>query len=187
MTSKFVTGRSPIAYRPTLAVLAVLAAVTLLGACSAAAPARPGALARCDVAPPPRFSDLPKTLDVVRVYTGPGGRSRLEVLHRPGKFTPLFDTGKQLGLFDLGAADFVKIVVGPPDLDLPMHPAPYREAFLVIGGGADIVLGDGTRHSLTPGSVVLFEDTDATDGHAGRTGPCGYIAVDLVPGKNSLR
>ncbi len=39
------------------------------------------------------------------------------------------------------------------------------------------VVPDGQEQAVTPGTVVIFEDGGSKTGHAGRTGPCGYVAI----------
>ena len=75
----------------------------------------------------------------------------------------------------------MQIVAAPADLMLPLHPAPYRESFLMLEGSVTMELGDGTRRELRPGDMTTFEDMDASKGHGGRIGPCGYVALNIVP------
>ncbi len=118
----------------------------------------------------------------LRIHTDPKtGDSAIDETPMPAKRTPLFNSGKILLEYGFGAASKVQIVVGPPNLDIALKPTPYREAFLVLEGSFAMVLGDGTRRELLPGDMTVFEDTDARIGHGGRTGPCGYVALNIVP------
>ena len=113
---------------------------------------------------------------VNRVYTGADGKSHLDKTTWAAVKTTYL--GLQLAHFELGDPSNVVIVRGPPDFDIPFHPAPYREIFIVLSGSSTSILSDGTRIELTPGSIVLFEDVTGP-GHGGRVGPCGYVALDL--------
>lgn len=118
----------------------------------------------------------------LRVFTNPAtGDSAIEETVMAPKATPLFKTGKILNQYDFGPSSKTQIVYGPADLELPMHPAPGREAFLILQGSALLRLADGTERALVPGDMTIYEDTDASRGHGGRTGPCGYVALNLVP------
>jgi hypothetical protein len=121
-------------------------------------------------------------LEGYRVFTGADGDSELEPLRIDARYWPMFDTGKKLGIIDLPKAPErgVQIVFGPPDLDLPLHPAPYREMFVMIAGSITLKTAKVSLE-LGPGSVLLFEDTDARIGHGGRTGPEGYVSVSIAP------
>ena len=131
---------------------------------------------------PAAFSLATEYLDGYRVFTGADGDSEVEPLRIETRRIALWDTGKQLGLIDLpfSRSREVQIVFGPPDLDLPLHPAPYREMFVMLSGSCSLRTAkfDG---ELRPGSVVLFEDVDASVGHGGRTGPDGYVSVSIAP------
>ena len=118
----------------------------------------------------------------IRVHTdAKTGDSAMEETTLAPKSTPLLKTGTILTEYDFGAATKVQIVVGPPNLDIPLHPAPYRESFLMLRGSVRMKLGNGDERELLPGDMTVFEDTTASRGHGGRTGPCGYVALDIVP------
>ena len=118
----------------------------------------------------------------IRVFTDPRtGDSAMEETSYAPKATPLMKTGTTLREYDFGPASKVQVVVGPADLDIPLHPAPYRESFLVLKGSVLMKLGNGQQRELLPGDMTVFEDTAATRGHGARTGPCGYVSLDLVP------
>jgi mannose-6-phosphate isomerase-like protein (cupin superfamily) len=123
-----------------------------------------------------------KVLRNYRVYTDPAtGDSKVEQVPIPIQETPLLKTGKILKLFDFGPAKRVEIVIAPADLDLPLHPAPYKERFLTLAGSTDMVVADGTKIHLGPGDMVTMDDMTSKSGHGGRIGPCGYIDLDMRP------
>lgn len=118
----------------------------------------------------------------LRVYTDPTtGDSAMEEAPLPPKRTPLLKTGKILYEYNFGKASKVQVVVAPADLLLPLHPAPYRESFLMLEGSVTMELANGTRRELLPGDMTTFEDMDARTGHGGRIGRCGYVALNIVP------
>ena len=117
-----------------------------------------------------------------RVYTNPAtGDSAIEDTVMTPRATPLLKTGKILVEYDFGAGSKTQIVYGPANLEIPLHPAPYRESFLILQGSVTMRLADGTTRTLVPGDLSTYEDTDASRGHGGTTGPCGYVALNIVP------
>ena len=150
------------------------------------------ALSGCAAPPTPPTTSCPgltaadyaaaPVLRRLRVYTDPKtGDSAVAETLMPAKRTPLFKTGQILLEYNFGKSSKVQIVVGPPNLDIAMKPTPYRESFLVLEGSFTMKLGDGSTHELRPGDMTDFEDTEARIGHGGRTGPCGYVSLNIVP------
>jgi hypothetical protein len=121
-------------------------------------------------------------LDGYRVFTGPDGDSAVEPLRIDARIVPLLNTGKKLGVLDLpkGGDRAVQIFIGAADVDLPLHAAPYKEMFVLLGGSITFKTAKFSV-AMKPGSVLLFEDTDAKIGHGGRTGPCGYVSLSIKP------
>ena len=128
------------------------------------------------------FTTETEFLEGYRVFTGPDGDSEVEPFRLDVRRIPLWDTGKLLGILDLPTAPSraVQIVFGPPNLDLPLHAAPYREMFVMLAGSCTVRTMK-FEAELFPGSVLLFEDVDARVGHGGRTGPEGYVSVSIAP------
>jgi mannose-6-phosphate isomerase-like protein (cupin superfamily) len=115
-------------------------------------------------------------IEMHRVYSAADARSYAETIELQGSQTTYL--GAVLTQFGLGDPSNVVIVHGPPNFEMPAHPAPYREIFLILSGSATVVLSGGQEIELKPGSLILFEDTTGL-GHSGRFGPCGYVALDL--------
>lgn len=122
------------------------------------------------------FSYENPVIEVVHVYTGEDGVSHARVIEQTGETSTYL--GAVLRQFKFGDPSNVVIVGGPPNFRIPLHPAPYKEIFLLLAGSSVIELSDGTEQELRAGSLVLFEDVTGP-GHGGRFGPCGYVAVDL--------
>jgi hypothetical protein len=78
----------------------------------------------------------------------------------------------------LGNPSNVVIVSAPPSLDIAVHQALYREMFILISGESTLMLSDGSSFVSKPGTITLMEDTTGV-GHGGKSGPCGYVALDL--------
>ncbi len=159
-----------------------IATMAFAGFLLASAPALAGepTHAGCPAFDPATYSL--KVLRNYRVYTDPAtGDSKVEQVPIPIKETPLLKTGKILKLFDFGPAKRVEIVIAPADLDLPMHPAPYRERFLMLAGSVEMDVADGTKIAMVPGDMVTMDDVASKTGHGGRIGPCGYIDLDMTP------
>jgi mannose-6-phosphate isomerase-like protein (cupin superfamily) len=121
---------------------------------------------------------------ILRLYTDPRtGDTAVEETRMEAKRTPLLKTGQILNEYNFGPGSKVQIVVGPPNLALPLHPAPYKESFLIIEGSVSMKLGNGQGIELRPGDMTVMEDVDARIGHGGLTGPCGYVSLNIVPPK----
>ena len=92
-----------------------------------------------------------------RVYTGPDGNTHVEA----------FAFALGVGSPSLSALVPVEGVIfrrTKPDLDTDFHPAPRRQFVITIQGEGEIETSDGTLLPLGPGSIVLVEDTAATNG-----------------------
>ena len=121
-------------------------------------------------------------LDGYRFYKGPGGDTDVAPLRIEARQVPMLKTGKSLSILDLPVAHTRgdEIVVGAPDVEIGMHPAPAKEMFIMLGGSVTVTTPK-FRAELHPGSVLLFDDVGSTTGHGGHTGPCGYISLSIAP------
>ncbi len=72
--------------------------------------------------------------------------------------------GKETGQIALRSFQFAK---APADLDYQWHPAPQRQAVLVLTGGLAMEYGDGSNTVVQPGGFLIGEDTDGR-GHITR-------------------
>jgi opacity protein-like surface antigen len=134
-----------------------------------------------DVVCPSGGLDLKPGVEVIeayRTYTGADGNSHVEKVEVKGFTGRYFNNTAVLTQFDLGDPSKVVIVYGHPNIEIPQHPAPYKEKFLIIAGSSTMFFPDGTKLEMKPGTLFLSEDTSGT-GRSGRAGPCGYIAVDI--------
>ena len=64
-------------------------------------------------------------------------------------------------------------------MQIPIHPVPYRETFIILSGSSEVLTSDGQVVRLGPGSMLMSEDL-GTPGRSGRAGPCGYVALSLA-------
>lgn len=163
----------------------ILAAAALSGAvlCAPAADARRAAHPHALVCQPTTvFAPGLDHLDGYRVYIGPDGDSAVAPLRIDARIVPLLKTGKKLAIIDLPRAGerAPEIVVGAADVELALHPAPYREMFILLGGSFTFRTAKFSA-AMLPGSVLMFEDVDARTGHGGHIGPCGYVSLSIAP------
>lgn len=101
---------------------------------------------------------------VTRLFTGPDGQTHAET--REMKLTTdgrsaaaeLSQTVKVSGL------QFRRT---SPAYALDFHPAPTRQYVVTLSGRGEVELGDGTKIPLTPGHILLAEDTTGK-GHISR-------------------
>jgi quercetin dioxygenase-like cupin family protein len=137
---------------------------------------------------PPRGKNCPKNeitlgqavemLKVHRTYKGADGESHIETTTIPGETKSFYGGKTTLTQFDLGDPTRVMLVYGHPNIEIPKHPSPYREIFIILSGSSIMEMPDGTIIERKPGSMVVVEDQN-TPGRSGRAGPCGYVALDL--------
>lgn len=114
----------------------------------------------------------------LRAFKGPDGASHIEPAEIPGVEGAYYGGSVKLTQFALGDPSNVSLVYGHPNIDIPVHPAPYREIFILLSGSSEIRLADGKTYPLGPGSMLIAEDMGST-GRGGKAGPCGYVAIDL--------
>lgn len=125
------------------------------------------------------FARTGKIIRLYRAYTAADGESRIETIDLKGEGGVYYGGKVSLTQFPLGDPANVTIVYGHPHMDIPPHPSPYREIFLIVSGSSTVVLKDGTEFQLTPGSMLLSEDQTSKTGRGGKSGPCGYVAIDF--------
>ena len=151
----------------TLTLLAAFAA-----GCVQAAPSK-----KCLSLPASWGRDV-EIVEALRAYTGADGESHIEKIALPGKQGSYYGGSVKLTQFDFGDPSRVVLVYGHPNMNIAAHPAPYREIFIVLSGSSEIHLANGEVHALSPGSMVITEDL-GSKGRSGRSGPCGYVALDI--------
>ena len=111
-------------------------------------------------------------MGLYRLYTGADGESHVEEL-KPAD---------RPELRQLQPAAGVRLQEFPAKQFLDWHPAPRRQWVIIVSGGLEIGLGDGTSRRFGPGDARLVEDTTGR-GHTTRTlgeEPCFTIVVPLA-------
>jgi hypothetical protein len=127
---------------------------------------------------------FPKGVEIVkavRVFTAANGESAFETLTFKGASKAYFRPGELFAHVNFGPASKVQLVAGPPNVTLAPHPSPYKEMFMTLQGLSTVVLPSGDRLEMGPGVMVIFDDMTSKTGHGGLTGPCGYVALNIVP------
>jgi mannose-6-phosphate isomerase-like protein (cupin superfamily) len=182
-TSMVLPGRS---WRRASGALFVLFAMSHGNATLAApdAPARePGVLTRAQLQHCERlgadFARTGKIIKMYRAYTGDDGESKIETIDLAGQSGVYYGGKVSLTQFAIGDPTSAVIVYGHPNMAIPAHPSPYREIFLILSGSSTVELKNGERVHMLPGSLMLSEDQTSHSGRAGRSGPCGYVAIDF--------
>jgi hypothetical protein len=165
--------------RPVLAVL--VAAVGLAAAPALAKTPPKPAKAPKDACAAPHDISLARGVEIIavqRAYKGADGESHIETIKLSGETKSFYGGSIKLTQYDLGNPTRVMLVYGYPNMTIAKHPSPYREMFLLLSGSSTITLADGSTHERGPGSLLIVDD-QGTPGRSGRTGPCGYVALDL--------
>ena len=121
-------------------------------------------------------------MDIVRIFTGPDGRSHFEDL------TVALDDDRGPGgrLSRLGSGGGVQFREVPGDYELDFHTAPRRQLVVNLTGWVEIEGADGETRRLGPGSILLAEDTTG-QGHAsrnvdGQPRTCLFVHLDEEQG-----
>lgn len=120
-----------------------------------------------------------EVVEAWRGYKGADGQSHLERVKIPGKHSVHYDGKVRVTVFDLGDPSGAAFVYGEPNMEIPVHPVPYKETFIILSGSSEVQMPDGQVVHLSPGSMLMSEDLD-TPGRGGRSGPCGYVALSLA-------
>lgn len=126
--------------------------------------------------------DIARGVDIVeawRGYKGTDGLSHFERVQIPGTKGAYYGGKVHVTNFDLGDPSGASFVYGEPNMEIPVHPVPYKETFIILSGSSEVNLPDGQVIRLSPGSMVMSEDL-GTPGRGGRSGPCGYVALSLA-------
>ena len=112
---------------------------------------------------------------IIRVFTGPDGRSHFEDLEL--RLEPGPDRSAKAELIP-GSGIVIRRF--EPDRTNPWHHAPGRYAVFTLSGAVDIEIGDGTVRRLGPGDILIAEDLTG-QGHATReVGPEARVSI-FVP------
>ena len=112
---------------------------------------------------------------IIRIYTGPDGRSHFEDVEP--RFEPRGDGSEGAEL--LPASGIVVRRFAPKRTN-PWHHAPGRAAVFTLEGSVDIEIGDGTVRRLGPGDILIAEDLTG-QGHVTReVGPQPRVSI-FVP------
>ena len=125
-----------------------------------------------------KFARTGKVLKIYRAFKGADGQSKIEIIDVKGQDGAYYGGKVTLTQYGFGDPTNVVIVYGHANMEIPVHPSPYREIFLIVSGSSTVMMPDGKKYELTPGSMFLSEDQD-TPGRGGKSGPCGYVAIDF--------
>lgn len=126
--------------------------------------------------------DIARAVEVVeayRAYKGADGLSHIEKIEIKGKKGVYYGGKVRITQFDLGDPTGASLVYGEPNMDIPIHPIPYRETFIILSGSSIAKDGKGNAYPLKPGSMLIADDP-GTPGRSGSSGPCGYVALSLA-------
>lgn len=99
---------------------------------------------------------------VTRMFTGPDGKTHAEEIQiplgAPRGATERSDT------IDVTGVQFVRTSTA---YDLDWHNAPRRQYVVTVSGESEVIIGDGSKIHLSPGHIMLAEDTTG-QGHISR-------------------
>jgi hypothetical protein len=101
-------------------------------------------------------------MDIVRVFTGPDGRSHFEDIT-----VDLDDAGVAGRISSLWPGRGVQFREVDGDYHLDYHNAPRRQLVVNLTGSVEIEVGSGETRLLGPGTILLAEDTTG-EGHISR-------------------
>ena len=101
-------------------------------------------------------------MQVVRIYTGPDGKSHLEDVD-----IALEDRGAAGRISPLWSGSGVQFREVDGDYHLDYHTAPRRQLVVNLTGSVEIEVGSGQKRQFGPGTILLAEDTTG-QGHISR-------------------
>jgi hypothetical protein len=101
---------------------------------------------------------------VTRLFTGPDGKTHAETIEM--KFTHR-GRSAEMDLSDTVKVSVLQFQRTSPNFLNDFHPAPTRQFVVTLSGRAEVELEDGTKIPLTPGHILLAEDTTGK-GHISR-------------------
>jgi hypothetical protein len=131
----------------------------------------------------PRARQMPATLRIKRVATGPDGKSRLDVIELPIVHSA---PGESI-LSRLFATD-VELGYGAPGSFIDWHRVTTPRLWVLLQGAFEFGTGDGQVHRLGAGDIVLAADTTG-QGHTSRNvGDLpAFVLTIRLPAADSLR
>jgi len=101
-------------------------------------------------------------MKVTRIFTGDDQESHFEDIE-----IPLTDKGEIGKLSEIVKATGVIFRETPPDYCYSWHNAPQRQYVVMLEGGVEMEIGDGTKRIFQAGDILLAEDTTGR-GHISR-------------------
>ncbi len=105
---------------------------------------------------------------VTRLFTGADGQTHAETIDVKLAQQKLTGSGLSAGeLSESVAVTGLQFRRTSPAYSLDFHPAPARQYVVTLSGRGEIELVNGTRIPLTPGHILLAEDTTGK-GHISR-------------------
>ena len=164
---------------PKIFKYSILLAVLPLSGGGDAAPLTSPVAAKCKPSIP--FPNGLRVLGGVRIVLDKNGESAFAPLKIDAKIRAYFKPGELFSSINFGSAAKVQIVSGPPNVALPYRPSLGYEMFLTLQGSSTVVLSGNREQVIKPGMMVVMEDMGSKSGHGGRTGSCGYVALQIVP------
>ena len=112
---------------------------------------------------------------VLRIYTGPDGRTKTDEFEIPLKPR---DGGSELS--GTVAVTSLQVRRTTESYNLDWHPAPRRQLVVTLAGESEIELEGGRKIRLGPGHILLAEDTTG-QGHISRAVKGkDRVALDIV-------
>ena len=118
-------------------------------------------------------------LTYLRLYADAAGESHFapfEIEVAPRDFAP---PAPPFGVSEFTAASRFGLLHVPRRWIGDLHPSPLRMWIIVLSGEMDFEASDGERHSVTPGSAILLEDT-VGKGHRSRVTGSGDATLAVV-------
>jgi hypothetical protein len=122
-----------------------------------------------------------KSVKALRVVTDANQESVIEEIVFTPNERPFFGVPGGLKEYIRFEANKFSFFSAPGNVDLPIHSVGDGrsfEFFYVIKGSSDLILRNGLRRTIATGDLIFFEDA-GSKGRGGRTGPEGYLAINI--------
>ena len=129
--------------------------------------------------------ELPQQMKVLRIYSSPDGESHFDEIEVPQPPAAIFPGEAPLHVSRKYGTTGMQFVTVPAGIrQVGWHNPPERLFGIVLSGFMEFETSDGAVHRLSPGRVVLVEDTRGK-GHIARCPQGVTVAFIAAPAEVS--
>ena len=129
--------------------------------------------------------ELPQQMKLLRIYSSPDGESHFDEIEVPQPPAAVFSGEDPLHVSSKYGTTGMQFITVPAGIgEVGRHNPPERLFGIVLSGFMELETSDGAVHRLSPGRVVLVEDTRGK-GHIARCSHGVIVAFIAAPAEVS--